>query len=143
MKNEVWTTMVITKRLVEPKDKQNDDIFFGIYRVLLRRTVPLTMAVTRSAYTQVSICEKQLTTYPSKIYHVFMANIAYLTTANRYMVRLTGNYSDSFRKHPRLPFARSTKENIKTSFEPDFSNNLRKLMEMPICCHFFEFLLKE
>ena len=39
MKNKVWITMVTTKRLVEPKDEQNSDIFLGMYGVLLRRTV--------------------------------------------------------------------------------------------------------
>ena len=38
--------MVITKRLFEPKDEQNSNICLGIYGVLLKRTVPLTMTVT-------------------------------------------------------------------------------------------------
>ena len=46
MKNKVSTTMIITKRLIEPKDEQNSDIFLGIYGVLLRRTVLLTVTVT-------------------------------------------------------------------------------------------------
>ena len=46
MKNKVSTTMVITKRLIEPKDEQNSDIFLGKYGVLLQKIVPLTITVT-------------------------------------------------------------------------------------------------
>ena len=55
-----------------------------------------------------------------------MPNIAYLTTANRYMVQLTGNYSYSFRKHARYYLRDYQKENMKTLFELDFSNNLNE-----------------
>lgn len=46
LKKKVRITMVITKRLFEPKGKQNSNIFVGIYGVLLRRTVLLTVTVT-------------------------------------------------------------------------------------------------
>ena len=46
MKKKVIIAMVITKRLTKAKDEQNSDNFLGIYGVLLRRTVPLTITVT-------------------------------------------------------------------------------------------------
>lgn len=46
IKKKVIISMVITKRLIKPKDEENSDNFLGIYGVLLWRTVPLTITVT-------------------------------------------------------------------------------------------------
>ena len=46
MEKKVIITMVITMHLIKAKNEQNSDIFLGIYGVLLRRTVPLTITVT-------------------------------------------------------------------------------------------------
>lgn len=61
------------------------------------------------------VCGHQITSHLIRnyFYHVFMENIAYLTTENRYMVRLTGNCCYSFRKHPTFSFARLPKRKYK------------------------------